>query len=457
MLLKQWLACVLLIASGDLVRAEETPPRTLTRVFFQDDEAGVVKWADLQQRGESIELGEAQVIPGFPKLDAEEQRLVQMDAAHGLLLVGVRDEDDGKFGSGWILIETGVAEEPHGDHSHWVYPHEPKVRAVAIDKQQGNPAHLYVYDDVFYLANDRRNGYTRLDPAAVTAQDDEAAVRDKAVFHPGGGGHITLAASKRWGFSTWPDRSGDQKGRVDITPIAESGSPQLAMSFTLPHGGLHGATVCEGKVFFAPSDGLCWIQEPAAPPMSASDIAVQSISLGSKDDKPRRTGAFTTSGKYVTFVTGAGTDAAVCLLDASQPTPAVLRVELQMADENRPSGLEVLRRRRGPPLAFVFHDHPADVKAPDRLTILQLDPDRNGDWSDVQIDSVVEVGPSRAEGHNGHHTIGFDADQRRAIFTNPGDGTLSVLSVVDRKIAKTFPVGGTPSKIVVVGGRTTLD
>jgi hypothetical protein len=450
------------------ILAADTPPPTLTRVFFQDDDAGTIRWADLRQQGDAVELADPQPVPGFPKLDPEEQRLVQMEAAGGLLLVGVRDEQEGKFGSGWILIDTGVAEEEHGDHSHWIYPRVPRVRSVTIDANQGNPAHLYVYEGAFYLANDRRNGYTRLAPADIRPEDDEEIIRRKAVFHAGGGGHITLAASRRWGFATWPDRSGDRKGRVDITPIAAVGtassgtgaepSPQqVALSFQLPHGGLHGATICEGKVFFAPSNGICWIREPDALPSSAKEIAIGSISLGTKDDKPRRTGAFTTSGRHVLFVTGGGDDAALCLVDASQPTPTFVRIGLEMADDNRPAGLEVLVRRRGPPLAFVFHDHAIDAKAPNRLTVLQLDPDQNGDWSDVKIDSLVDVGASRVEGHNGHHAIAFDADQRRGVFSNSGGGTLSVLNVVDRRVSGTFKVGGTPSKVVVAGGRARAD
>lgn len=445
-------------------RAADPPPRTVTRVFFQDDSERVVKWADLGLQGSTLSLTQIGSVEGFPKLDADEQRLVQMEAARGFLLVGVRDEDDGEFGSGWILIDTGVEEEEHGDHSHWTYVRPPRVRALTIDKQQGNPAHLYCYDDVFYLANDRKNGYTRLDPAAITADDEEAAIRRRAVFHAGGGGHITLAASKRWGYSTWIGRSNDkegggQGGRVDITPLAAPGQaspPQIGLSITLPHGGLHGATFCQGKVFFAPSDGVCWIAEPAALPSTADEIPTHHLSLGQHNDKPRRTGAFQTAGKHVMFVTGAGTDAAFGLLDASAAEPEVTRVELGMAEENRPAGLQIVQPRRGSPLALVFHDHPAEVTAPNVMTLLELDPNEDGRWTDVRVAGTLDVGRSKVDGHNGHHTVDFDADRRRGVLSNPGDGTLSVFGVADRKILQTFEVGGSPSKVVTVGGRASL-
>ncbi len=103
--------------------------------------------------------------------------MVQMQAARGMLLVGIRDDDDGKFQSGWVLIESGVVEEEHGDHSHWEYADAPRVRASALDDKQGNPAHMYVYDDVFYLANDKLNGYTRVDPSAIGPRIAPGAAR----------------------------------------------------------------------------------------------------------------------------------------------------------------------------------------------------------------------------------------------------------------------------------------
>ena len=422
-LLMGWLFGLLPVGASEPVTVK---PRVGTRLFFQDDDANTLKWADVLV-GDSIQLGPVGVVTDFPELNGDRQSLVQMEAAAGMVLVGVRDDDNGAFQSGWILIDTGVDEDEHGDHSHWNYPRPPRVRASVLDDKQGNPAHLYCYDNVFYLANDQRDGFTRLDPAGIQQADDAAAIRIRAAFHRGGGGHITLAAvEKRVAYSSWIDRDGPNKGRIDVTALSPSGNTQIGYTFSLPHGGIHGAAVTQGKVFFAPSEGIYWAAADVSLQSNASKVQAHHVDLGKDGDKPRRTGAFTTFGKHVAFVTGAGPSAAVYLADASRSTVDVHRLALTMAEGNRPAGLEFVQPRKGSPLAFVFHDHAADVDAPNRLSIIEVDPNTDGTWSDAKISLELDVGKSRVEGHAGHHSVAFDADRRRAIFTNPGDGTLTV-------------------------------
>jgi hypothetical protein len=434
--------------------AQGAEPRITTRLFFQDDETHALKWADVTA-GDTLQLTNVALVDGFPKLDSERQSLVQMESAAGFLLIGVRDEDEGKFQSGWILVETGVEEEEHGDHSHWSYPQPPRVRAALLDDKQGNPAHLYCYDDIFYLANDRLNGYTRLDPRSVLAMDDAETIRRRATFIPGGGGHITLAvADKLLGFASWIDRDGPHKGRVDVTPIDVS-PPKVALSLNLPTGGIHGATTHRGKVFFAPADGICWFDLSQWKLGDSQPPAIHHLSLGKVDDKPLRTGAFATFGRYVACTTGGGKHTAIGLIDASRPSLELIRIPLSLAEGNRAVGPYFVQPRKGSPLGFVFHDHPAATDAPNRLTLLELDPDGDGQWNDARMAEEFDVGKSRVEGHAGHHSLDVDADRRRAFFTNPGDGTLTVFSISDRKPITEFRVGGIPSKIVAIGGRAS--
>lgn len=435
-----------------LARAAE--PRIATRIFFQDDETHELKWSDVKI-GDSIQLTAPALVEGFPKLKLEQQTLVQMEAAAGFLLVGVRDDEDGAFQSGWVLIDTGVVEEEHGDHSHWYYTHAPRVRASLLDEKQGNPAHLYRYDDVFYLANDRMNGYTRIDPSSISPMDNEEAIRKKAEFIPGGGGHITLAVvNKSLGFSSWIDREGPNKGRVDVTPI-NSSSRKVDSSFNLPSGGIHGATTLHNKVFFAPADGICWVDVSNWHSDHKDPPAIHHVSLGMVDNKPLRTGSFTTIQQYVAFTTGSGKESALGLIDASKSNPDWIRIPLALAEGNRAVGPYFLKPRKGSPLAFIFHDHPASVDAPNRLTLLELDPNGDGQWSDAQVAEEFDVGKSRVEGHSGRHALDFDADRRRAFFTNPGEGTVSVFSIADRRTVANLHVGGIPSKIVAIGGRAS--
>lgn len=427
--------------------------RILTRIFFQDDEARTLKWADVLD-GSPPELGSIQIVADFPTLDADRQSLVQMESAEGLLLIGVRDDDGGAYQSGWVLVDTGVDAEDHGSHSHWYYHRPPRVRAAVLDEQQGNPAHLYCYQDVFYLANDRLNGYTRLDPAAVAPDDDAARIRELAAFHQGGGGHITLAVTDDgFGYASWIDRKGDNAGRVDVTALSPTGNTEIAYSFHLPYGGIHGATYNQGKVFLTPADGLCWVSAGGEPSLSSESTDVQHLSLGDVDGKPRRTGAFTNFDRHVAFVTGSGADAELNLIDAAAETLELARVPLDMAEGNRPAGLSIVRPRRSSPLAYVFHDHPEDVDAPNLLTVVELDPNRDGDFTDAQIAQVIEVGRCLVEGHSGHHSIDFDEDRRYAMFTNPSDGTLVLFSLDERTPIGEFTVGGAPSKVLVIGGR----
>jgi len=452
------LTCGLLLSvctSSPATVAAATPGklRVLARLVWQDDDQKVLKTADLLN-GDSPQLGPVSTVAEFPKLDAERQTLVQMEAARGLILLGVRDDDGGKFQSGWVLIDSGVDADEHGDHAHWKYNRNPRVRAALLDANQGNPAHLYCYDDSFFLANDRLDGFTWLDPQAIAPTDDASAIRRKAAFHQGGGGHITLAAANRkTAWSSWIDRDGPNKGRVDITALSPAGNRVLTRTFFLPSGGIHGATACAGKVFLAPADGICWIDAEH----TAVEPKVHHLSLGKDGERPRRTGGFTTFGRHVAFVSGGGEAATLGLVDASQSTPAVVTLPIRMAAGNRPAGLEIVQPRRKSPQAFVFHDHEDGTEAPNRLTIVELDPNDDGSWQDARAAHETDVGKARVEGHGGHHCIAFDADRRRAIFSNPGDGTLTVMTLHDRKVVGQFKVGGAPSKVLAIGGVETND
>lgn len=62
---------------------------------------------------------------------------------------------------------------------------------------------------------------------------------------------------------------------------------------------------------------------------------------------------------------------------------------------------------------------------------------------------------AHVEGYSGHHDMGFDADREWAFFTNPGAGTISVLSLRDPEIKAEFKVGGIPTVLVARGGSAT--
>jgi hypothetical protein len=434
--------------------AMAAPPqgKHLTRVFYQDDESKTVKWADLL-RGRSLILTQPQVVEGFPKIDPAKQTLVQMELAKGYILVGVRDEEDGKFQSGWVLIDCGLETEPHGNHLDWIYARNPRVRATQLDDQQGNPAHVYTYDDVFYAANDQKNGFTRLAPGEISSTDDEAAIRKKAAFHAGGGGHITLAVSgKKVAFSSWIDREGPNKGRVDLTLITTAGTDKPTTTINLPSGGIHGATACANKVFLAPSDGIDWVEVSDGIPTDPQQIKIQHIDLGKIGEKPRRTGAFTTMGNRVAFVSGDGKDTEFGIIEADKTPPVLTKLAVPLAEEGRPAGMELIKPRSGNPIALMFQDVEGEAPSKCKLKMVELDPNGDSQWTDLRVGPEYPVGLAKIEGHGGHHSISADSDRFRCVFTNPGDGTISVLSLVNRSIEMTFTVGGHPSKVITYGG-----
>jgi hypothetical protein len=429
------------------------PPRVLTRLFFQNHQDRIVRWADVRLDDQGrVKLSAPADIAGWKPLDVSKQTLVQMAESHGFLMVGVRDQDGGKFESGWVLANTGVTHQDHGDHGHWYYK-TPAVVDQRLDKEQGNPAHLYVYDGCFFLANDAKNGYTRLNPSKY-----DNGQKDEPLFIKGGGNHITLAVvGGKVGYSTWIDGGGLNKGRVDVTPIRNSAPCEPAYAIVLPSGGLHGATAAAGKVFFAPLAGLCWVEADLNVTAKPDQVTVHTIDLGKDGEKPLRTGAFATHDRWVLCVTGQGSASKLVVIDAAAQEPTPQFVSLAGVSGTKPVTPVIMKTAAGRYLALVFHDRSPGSDAQDSLDVVDLDPNRDGNWSDAQLVKSLPVGPSAVSGHFGHHDAAADADGRCAFITNPGDGTIAVLSLKDLEFVATFKVGGMPTMIIARGGLETED
>jgi len=449
--------------SGAVGPDEKTPddnpknaktPRPFARLFVQDLKTSSLRWADVRV-GEKDEftLDPLAAVEGFKALNAAKQKLVQMDESGGLVCVGVRDDEDGAFESGWVLVRSGVGYIDHGDHGHWTFKKKPSVADLRLDKQQGNPAHLYQYGGRFFLANDKLSGYTRIDPAKY-----EGTEKDQPRFLAGGGGHITLAVvDDKVGYGCWIDGGGPNKGRVDVTPVASDRKSEPVYSFHLPTGGIHGAITNSGKVFFAPADGVCWVEADPDLKLKPDQVKVRHVTLGKDGDKPRRTGAFVNHGHHVVFVTGKDANAALVLMNAKDAEPKPITIPLGVKKGTQAVTPVVAATPDGKAYAFVFHDRVKDAEADDALEVVALDPNNDGDCSDAKVVKTLKVGKSAVDGHSGHHDMAFDADKRFGFFTNPGDGTVCVLSLKSLDVVATFNVGGTPTSIVACGSRETED
>lgn len=438
---------VVLMSFAAAANADDLGPR-VARVIWQDRDKDVLMWGEVHAGDKWVVS--ASPLKGFPGLNVEKQDLVQMEHAEGHLLVGVRDNDDGKFQSGWIVIDTGVREEPHGDHSHWKFVSAPSTKSSRLDAGQGNPAHLYLYNDHFYMANDKKNGFTHINPKDLISKP----ASECGVFFSGGGNHITMAAvDNAVCYSTWIDGGGPNAGRVDVINLAKSGSDSLAYSFNLPTGVIHGATANSGKVFFAPADGVCWVQADKALTGSAASVKVHHISLGKEEgaEKPNRTGAFANHRNWVLFTTGGPEGkSSLCLLNAAADQPSVVKLPIEVESGLSLTTPEVVLASGGKRYAFLFHDkREGDLQ--EKLTIVDLDPNGDRDFSDAKIAKTMPVGSSKVEGHHGHHSVSFDSEGRIACFTNPGDGTIWVMTLKDLTVRAKSIVGGTPSAIVALG------
>ena len=428
-----------------------TPNTRITRLVWKDFESQSLRWSDIYL-GNQWKIS-PQSVAGFPQIDPEKQNLVQMKQVNGKLVVGVRDKENGSNESGWIAVNTGVSGVSHGFHMDFTFSGSPRVVGKTLNNEQGNPAHLYVYDETFYLANDRLNGFTQIAPKSLASRSASAST-----FYSGGGNHITMAAvNNQVAYSSWIDRAGPQGGQVDVIDLRnqnQSEKPnQPAYSFHLPTGGIHGATANSGKVFLAPLDGICWVDADLKFQQTAETVKVHHLELGkdSESGKPLRTGAFCNHRSLVLFSTGRTDSSALCFVDASLTEPKVNKVLIDVADGLSLSTPKVTRTKAGKRYVFMFQER-AEGEGEEYLSVVDLDPNGDLDFDDAKVIKKIKVGASKITGHYGHHDLTVEPDGRYAFISNPGDGSLSVLSLRFLKIVAEFDVKGVPTSLLAIGG-----
>ncbi|MDV6034189.1 MAG: hypothetical protein F9B45_29665 [Phycisphaera sp. RhM] len=420
---------------------------TIARIFWQDDQEAKLFYGDLKKSADGWTLTKNS-IAGFPSLEADRQQLVQMAEHDGVLIVGVHDDEGGTYESGWVAIESGVVEEPHGNHSHWQYESKPTVLHHLLDAEQGNPAHVYLYGSTFVLANDKANGFTLATPKSIRdAKHPSQATR----FVSGGSGHITLAVVENHvAYATWIDREGDDCGRVDVIALPEGN--QQSYSFQCPSGSLHGATVNSGKVFLAPSDGVCWTPVDLEADDHPDSVSVHQLSLGkSSDGKELRTGAFANLDRFVFCKAGRGKETQLCWIDASEAEPTVNCLAIDVDEGEQISGPEVFQNRQGQPFAILFGETNGDDTS-DRMIVVRLDPNGDGPLDDASVAKSISIGANNVIGHSGHHACTPVSGGRYVLVSNPGDGTITLLECKDWSVLQTFTVDGAPSRLGAVGG-----
>ena len=431
--------------TGVTAFAQEKPARTVFRLFWQDTNSDQMKWGDVKRSGDNWTI-EPQQISGFPKLDPEQQGMVQMQTVDGVLVIGVRDEEAGKFQSGWVTVDSGVTVEDHGDHLHWYYKNPPKLLVSRLDDGQGNPAHVYRYEDQVILANDAKNGFTILTKEQIKSGDS----RTTGTFFSGGGNHITLAAyAKKVVYSTWVDREGENMGRIDVVNI-DTSLTKSGYTFKLPVGGLHGATTAANRIFFAPSDGIYSViadENLTTPPDESS---IQHISLGNDPvtGRPNRTGAFANLDSWVLFTYGSGAESKLGMINASKPKLNLVSLSLPAGEGLGIITPVVFSTNDGRKLAMVAHDR-KESQNQEKISVIDLDPNKDSDFGDAKVTAAFDVGPSLVEGHSGHHDVAISPNKRFACVSNSGDGTVWIVSLNDFTVQAKLAVGGSPARVIV--------
>ena len=123
-----------------------------------------------------------------------------------------------------------------------------------------------------------------------------------------------------------------------------------------------------------------------------------------------------------------------------------------MAAGTKPGGLELIKPRRGNAVALVFHETEGDAAGRSQMSLLELNPNGDQKWDDLRVGPELTVGKPKIAGHSGHHSVTVDSDQFRCILSNPGDGTLTVFSLDERKLIMNYTVGGIPTRVIAYGG-----
>ena len=447
--------CALVVGLASVAttaHAQYGGPEQLIRVAWQDAQDRSLHWGEFVQVGPSIVFQNQGKIADFPALTGN-QYLGVMERIGNVLLVGVRGGRQGEPQGGWLAVDLQVTEQPHGDHSDYTYGDAPRVIHTVLDDTRKYPIHLYAYNKEFYLANDALNGFTRIDPSKLMAGGEGA----NGVFYRGGGGHITMATvGKKVGYSTWNGQTESGKGKIDVVNLDKPGEESIAYSIESPTGGLHGAISNSGRIFFAPADGIAWVDADVELSQSAESVKVNHLSLGknSEDQTPYRTGSFTHHKDWVLFLSGKDADAGLCMVQASAETPSVSKLLIEPKPGLRLGMPECVTALSGKNYAMSFQIKRAGDAA-EKLTIIDLDPNQDKDFADAKVEKSLDVGSSLVPGFWAYHMLGFDDDERFAVFTNPAEGEICLLSLDNLNIISRQKVGGIPTGVIAVGGEAS--
>ncbi|MCA9048704.1 MAG: hypothetical protein KDA89_08245 [Planctomycetaceae bacterium] len=454
---------LLLLVLSSTVEAQNVRPTIMTRLFWQDAENQTLSYADLYTTNTwNLKRGWVQ---GFPEAAAGGHRMGAMVQAKNVLMVPLQvaaTGDGAAAAVSWLTADSGAFEEPHGNHFHWRYTRTPSVTHLQAGGAMTGAVQTRVFDETFLVSGDVSN---QIQSVGVSQVGQRTSGPVAASFAGGGAAPVIAAAGNSVAYAAWSDADGDHAGQVDVIHLKAGTRTAPVYSLRLPSGGIHQATVNSGKVFFATSSGLSFVSADLTAAQQPQSVEIgEVVDVQPAADGTVRVSAFDNQRNWVMYVKEGPDGSHFCLIDAASSHPREIRIALTTVAGLRPGAPRCVLSL-GQRFAFLFQESvtpagdgdaakPAAVSGAavaEQLTVISLDPNGDRDFSDAVVKQSVPVGRSRIDGERGHHDICFDAYGRFAIFTNPGDGLLTVMSVRDLKQQAQFRVEGVPDRILAFG------
>ena len=439
-----------LAVPADAQHQHQHRKKTNMRLFWVDQSTQKLTWGDVVTT-DKWALNTS-TVDGFPEMDSKANRLSPLVGRNGMVVAGISGTADDKKKGRWVAIDSGVYQEPHGNHFHWKYTGRPTVTQTINEERQGRASRVSFVGEQLYLLGDKGFSTDNLNNLRI-----RGAATGTRKFFPATNWPVSQSTfvDNVVGYSAWDDSDGEHAGQVDVIKLADSTKP--AYSFKLPSGDVSVTTFNSDKVFFAHKDTISWVTPDRSCSLGSDNVKVNQVNPANQDLKLESPPAtFVNERNWVTFTTGKGESSKLCMIDAASPTPTVIALPIKVNEGLQLSAPKTILSL-GKRYAFIFHQRskPAGEGATDdikeQLTIVELDPNRDMRFDDARIAKTIPVGKSLIKDDAGHHQVSFDAYGRFAVFTNPGDGTLSVMTMQDLQVRVNFKVDGVPTQIVAVG------
>ena len=416
------------------VSAQNTRKKTITRIFWQDRESQKLSYADLSTTDKwHIKRG---WVKGFPQPADNNQRLGPMTLKGTQLLVGAVGDENNQV----VRIDSGVYQRPHGSHFHWEYTNQPQ----ATLQQPVSSA--------FGIAATSSNSvFFSLASGGIAKADWNSTNEPSTSTFAGGKNGAIATVNDSVVYATWPDAEGENAGRVDVLNQSLNANRGV-YKFNLPAGNINSAATANNKVFFAHQSGISWVPADTTLTQRDQNIPIANISNGSTDQLGAVPSSLTAEKNWILFtVSNPEGEASLGMINAATANPMVAKLGIPIENGLKLSKPKI-KLSLGQRYAFLFQERSdAASEAQEKLVIVALDPNRDSNCNDARVASMVNIGTSKIDGEFGHHNVCFDDYGRFAIFTDPGDGIINIMTINDMTIRAKFRVGGTPDRIIAVG------